>query len=215
VSERKNRHILEVTRSLLFQSNVPKTFWSDAILTSIYLINRLPSPNLNNKSPLEILKNKNINIDHLRVFGCTCFVHIKRQDKLDTNAVKTIFIGYSFQKKGYKCYDPTNKKLYISRNVSFLKKIPFYKKKEDQQQPRNDSILPELTFFEGTQTQESNRSSHEEELYSEGESQINNEEELHSEGESQENTNLRRSTRSTQPPSRLRDYVTYNVRYPI
>ena len=31
VSERKNRHILEMTRTLLFQNNVPKFFWSEAI----------------------------------------------------------------------------------------------------------------------------------------------------------------------------------------
>ena len=46
VSERKNRHLLEMTRVLLFQNNVPKTYWSDAVLTATYLINRLPSVNL-------------------------------------------------------------------------------------------------------------------------------------------------------------------------
>lgn len=40
VSERKNRHMLEVTRSRLFQSSVSKIYWSDAILTAVYLINR-------------------------------------------------------------------------------------------------------------------------------------------------------------------------------
>jgi Integrase core domain/GAG-pre-integrase domain len=51
ISERKNRHILEVTRSLLFQMNVPKRFWSEAVRTAIHLINRLPTPVLNHKSP--------------------------------------------------------------------------------------------------------------------------------------------------------------------
>lgn len=31
VAERKNRHLLEVTRALLFEMNVPKHFWSDAV----------------------------------------------------------------------------------------------------------------------------------------------------------------------------------------
>ncbi|XP_043725671.1 uncharacterized protein LOC122672240 [Telopea speciosissima] len=43
VAERKNRHLLEVTRALLFSGQLPKSYWSDAVLTSCYLINRLPS----------------------------------------------------------------------------------------------------------------------------------------------------------------------------
>ena len=92
VSERKNRHLLEVTRALLFQSNVPKAYWSDAILNATYLINRTPSIRLKNKSPLEILYGNKINLDHLRIFGCVCFVHIKRNDKLDHHSRKTIFL---------------------------------------------------------------------------------------------------------------------------
>jgi transposase InsO family protein len=92
VSERKNRHILEITRVLLFQSNVPKLFWSDAILTYVYLINRLSSANLNYKSPLEIIYQRKIIIDHLRVFECLCYVHNNnKQDKLDVRAIKAIF----------------------------------------------------------------------------------------------------------------------------
>jgi transposase InsO family protein len=95
VSERKNRHLLEMTRVLLFQNNVPKRFWSDAVLTSTYLINRLSSAMLEYKSPLELLYQRKIKINHLRVFGCTCFVHKQRQDKLDYTSIKTIFLGYS------------------------------------------------------------------------------------------------------------------------
>jgi transposase InsO family protein len=57
IFERKNRHIIEMTRCLLLQSNVPKKFWFDAVLTSTYLINRLPTPFLQNKSPLDVLYN--------------------------------------------------------------------------------------------------------------------------------------------------------------
>jgi transposase InsO family protein len=62
ISERKNHHIIEMTRCLLLQSNVPKRFWSDAVLTSTYLINRLPTPLLQNKSPLDVLYNKQMEI---------------------------------------------------------------------------------------------------------------------------------------------------------
>jgi transposase InsO family protein len=39
VAERKNRHLLEVARSLMFPMNVPKYLWSEAVITATYLIN--------------------------------------------------------------------------------------------------------------------------------------------------------------------------------
>ena len=55
VAERKNKHLLEVTRALLFEMNLPKYFWSDGVLTAVYLINRMPSWTLEGKSPIEVL----------------------------------------------------------------------------------------------------------------------------------------------------------------
>ena len=55
VAERKNRHLMEVARSMMFQANVPKRFWSDAVATSCYLINRIPTKILHDQSPFEAL----------------------------------------------------------------------------------------------------------------------------------------------------------------
>jgi hypothetical protein len=118
-----------MTRVLLFQNNVPKIYWSCAVLTVIYLINRLPNIVLKNKSPLKILYQRKILIDHLRVFGCTCYVHNNiKNDKLDARAIKIFFLGNSSQKKGYNCYDPVNKIFYTSRDVIFQENEPYFKK---------------------------------------------------------------------------------------
>ncbi len=58
VAERKNQHLLEVARSLMFQMNVPKYMWSEAVITATYLINRMPSKILGMKSPAELLLGK-------------------------------------------------------------------------------------------------------------------------------------------------------------
>jgi hypothetical protein len=50
------------------------------------------------------------------------------------------FFGLFHSKKGYKCYDPINKKFYISRNIKFQENEPFYKEKLKEiydQEPSN------------------------------------------------------------------------------
>lgn len=97
VAERKNQHLLEVARSLMFTVNVPKFLLSEAVTTATYLINRMPSRVLGMKTPYEMIFGKNEFVVPPKVFGCTCFVrdHIPSVVKLDPRVVKCIFIGYS------------------------------------------------------------------------------------------------------------------------
>ena len=90
LAERKNGHLLNTTQALLFQGNVPQSYWGEAVLTAIYMINRISSRVLDNKNPVEILKSfypHFITSNGLtpRVFRCTAFVHVYSQhrDKLD------------------------------------------------------------------------------------------------------------------------------------
>src|SRR3954471_19279669 len=59
VAERKNMHLLEVARALMFQMNVPKYLWSDAVFTATHLINRMPSRVLGMKSPCQVFLGRN------------------------------------------------------------------------------------------------------------------------------------------------------------
>ena len=42
VAKRKNRHLLETARTLLFQMHVPKHLWTDAVSTACFSINQMP-----------------------------------------------------------------------------------------------------------------------------------------------------------------------------
>ena len=53
VAKRKNRYLLEVARSIMFTTNIPKQFWGDSILTACYLINRMPTQVLNYQTLLK------------------------------------------------------------------------------------------------------------------------------------------------------------------
>lgn len=81
ITEHKNRHLLEVGRALIFNMNVPTHLWGDAILTSYYLINRMPTRVLNYETPLQTLKttfpNTRLTSDlPLKKFCCTMFIHV-------------------------------------------------------------------------------------------------------------------------------------------
>ncbi|KAJ7954402.1 Retrovirus-related Pol polyprotein from transposon TNT 1-94 [Quillaja saponaria] len=127
-AERKNRHLLEVARSLMFTMNVPKAYWGDAVLSAAYLINRMSLRTLDFNTPLDVLQGNCSFVVHPKVFGCVCFVHEhgKNISKLDHRALKCIFIGYSATQKGYKCYHPPTRKTYVSMDVNFHESNPYF-----------------------------------------------------------------------------------------
>lgn len=95
IVERKHRHLLNVTRSLLFHAKLPSVYWSYAILYSVHLINRLPTEVLKGKTPFEILNKQPPAYLDLKVFGSLCFVSTltQQRQKLDPRARKCVYLG--------------------------------------------------------------------------------------------------------------------------
>ncbi|KAM0049721.1 putative RNA-directed DNA polymerase [Helianthus debilis subsp. tardiflorus] len=130
IVERKHRHLLNVTRALLFQSNLPVRFWHECVLTAAYLINRTPSSVLSGKTPYELIHKFKPFLNHLKVFGCLCFcTNLDESNKLNSRAEKCVFIGYSHEKKGYKLYNLDIKVIIFSRDVKFYETIFPFKEK--------------------------------------------------------------------------------------
>ena len=105
--ERKHHHILNVGRALMFQGNLPITFWGDCVLGAVYLINRTPSGLLHNTTPFEILFGQAPEYDELKVFGCLAFAHNQKAkgNKFAPRSRNCVFIGYPHGKKGWKLFD--------------------------------------------------------------------------------------------------------------
>lgn len=132
VAERKNRHLLDVTRSLLIDGNVPTYLWGEALSSAVYLINRVPSSILNFKRPLNALADHctlppNAHLEP-HIFGCVIYVHLHshQRTKLEPRAMKCVFVGYSMTQKGYRAYHPPSKRFYVSMDVTFHEHELFY-----------------------------------------------------------------------------------------
>lgn len=129
IAERKNRHLVETARTLLLHANVPLQHWGEAVLTSCFLINRMPSSAVDHKIPHSILFPKEP-LFHVapRIFVCTCFVHDLSPGlhKLSARAIKCVFLGYSRLQIGYKCYSPVHNRYYISADVTFFEEKLYF-----------------------------------------------------------------------------------------
>ena len=107
VTERLNRTLVEMTRSMLIDSKLPHRFWAEALATAAYLRNRCPTKAVDGMTPYEAWTSVKPTVKHFRVFGCDAFVHIPRDErhKLDSKSKKCILLGYGEETKGYRLYD--------------------------------------------------------------------------------------------------------------
>lgn len=106
---------------MLKSKKLPKEIWAEAVACAVYQSNRSPTRSVWRKTPQEACNGRNPSISHLRVFESVTHVHIpdERRAKLNDKSEIFIFIGYEPNPKGYKLYNPNNKKIVVSRDVVF------------------------------------------------------------------------------------------------
>jgi len=140
VSERKNRSIMEMTRCMLHEKELPKKLWAETANTAVFLLNRLPTRVLQKKTPFEGWFGYKPDLQNLKIFCCLCFSFVPqvKRDKLDKKVEPGVFIGYSSTSKAYRNFQPQNEKILVSRDVKFM---------EDQQWSWEEPIRKHLQKF--------------------------------------------------------------------
>jgi hypothetical protein len=148
ITERKHRHIVEIGLALLAHSALPLRFWDETFLTATYLINQFPSKSLESLTPFEKLLCKKPSYTHLKVFGSTCWPHLRPYNttKLSFRTMQCVFLGYSSMHKGYKCLHVPTNRVYISCDVIFDEKVfPFSSSNNQPTHPISEyALLPTL-----------------------------------------------------------------------
>ena len=235
VAERMNRTLQEAMRSMLFESNLPKRFWAEALSTSTYLRNRSPTRAVLEMTPYEAFTNQKPDVDHLKVFGCRAYAHVPKDErkKLDSKVRESIFLGYGTNVKGYRLYDVNRQKVFFSRDVLFEETKFHYKKSlmehtssdnqlisEEHQVKRNEKerVIEKPSEFLRNYSRKSNdqilpvekqvEASNDEER--EDNTEVLNptpDEEVNSEESQPQQNNLRKSTRIRRPPNHYGEWT--------
>lgn len=110
---------------MLHSKGLPIQLWAKAVNCAVYLLNRVPSRWLQGKTPFEIWTETKPDISRLKIFGSECFAHIPKQHrkKWDAKSKKLLFVGYEKESSNYRLYDPSTRKISISRHVVFNKQV--------------------------------------------------------------------------------------------
>nr|GEX75407.1 retrovirus-related Pol polyprotein from transposon TNT 1-94 [Tanacetum cinerariifolium] len=126
VAKRKNRTFIEATRFMLVDSKLPTMFWTEAVSTACYVLNRMSITNPHNKTPYELLSGKVPNISHLKPFGCQVTI-LNTSDhlgKFEGKANEGFLVGYAANSKAYRVYNLSSKKVKETLNLRYLEDKP-------------------------------------------------------------------------------------------
>nr|GEY60291.1 hypothetical protein [Tanacetum cinerariifolium] len=121
VSEKRNRTLLDMVRSIMNLTTLLLSFW-DYALESVTRILNMVSTKKVDKTPYELWYGKVPNLSYLKVWDCEALMKRDTPDKLQQRFVKRIFIGYPKETVGYYfCFPPKNK-IVVARYAEFFEK---------------------------------------------------------------------------------------------
>ncbi|GJW60657.1 putative ribonuclease H-like domain-containing protein [Tanacetum coccineum] len=117
VAERRNRTLIEASRTMLADSKLSTTFWAEAVNTAYYVQNRVLVVKPHNKTPYELFHGRTPTISFMRPFGClvTILNIIDHLGKFDGKADEGFFVGYSLNSKAFIVFN--NRKRIVEENI--------------------------------------------------------------------------------------------------
>ncbi|GKC10783.1 retrovirus-related pol polyprotein from transposon TNT 1-94 [Tanacetum coccineum] len=101
VAKRRNMKLIEAARTMLADSKLPTTFWTEAVNTACYVQNRVP-------------------------FGClvTILNTIDHLGKFDGKADEGFFVGYSLNSKAFRVFNSRTRIVEENLHIRFSESTP-------------------------------------------------------------------------------------------
>ncbi|GJR51030.1 putative ribonuclease H-like domain-containing protein [Tanacetum coccineum] len=132
-TEFKNAHIIklcgtliEAARTMLADSKLPTMFWTEAVRTACYVLNRVLVTSPHHKTPYALLTGNIPSVSHFKLFEChvTILNISDHLGKFDGKADEGYIIGYSVSNRAYRVYNVHNKRVEETMNLRYLEEKP-------------------------------------------------------------------------------------------
>nr|GEZ93552.1 hypothetical protein [Tanacetum cinerariifolium] len=123
VMERRNRTLVEATRTMLTFANLPSFLWAEAIAIACFTQNRSIIHNRFDKTPYELMNKRKSNIKFFRVFECRCYLFNDYEEvgKLKANGDIGVFVEYSKESAAFKIYNKRTQEVILpQRNTQSI-----------------------------------------------------------------------------------------------
>lgn len=117
-AERDNRTIVESARTMLYAKGLSLNLWAEAINTAVYVLNRT-IVNIRRSNAIRVVDGEKTKHQTSKNFRNRSICPRAEAKKFDLRARKMILVGYQSDSENYRVYDPTSKKVSVTRDVTF------------------------------------------------------------------------------------------------
>jgi len=122
ISKQMNCTLVKMAHAMLFDVGLPNTYWGDAILYTMHVLNHVPTHAIADGLTLhEAFTGNRPSVAHLRIFRCKAHIHVPDEKwwKLDAKSVKCVVLGFAENRKAYICVHCVSGCIFESRDIIF------------------------------------------------------------------------------------------------
>lgn len=122
LSEKANRTIVDLTRTLMISKNLPRSLWNETVSCVVILMNIVNTSPNNGVAPNQIFYRERPHLARIQPYGMKYFVEITdKQRKWNPREVEAVLIRYEEEVEAYRLWVPSQRRVVPSKDVIFRK----------------------------------------------------------------------------------------------